>query len=72
MINEIKYKVEINIEDAVNAWSADVRAELERRKYDRWLPDSIVQRNANICFGLELSLAIMNEKLNDFIKKDNE
>ena len=71
-MEEIKWKVEIAIADAVSSWSDEVRAELERRKANELLPENVNKHNARISFGLELSLAIMNQKLYDFIKKDNE
>ena len=55
------------IELALNEWKIEVRAELERRKYDRGEPDNFV--NSYVSIGLELSLAIMNQKLHDFIDK---
>ena len=54
--------------DIIKNWVDEVRAELAQREYRSGQPDCIVQYNANICFGLELSLAIMYEKLNNVTK----
>ena len=68
-MEEIKWKVEIAIADAVSAWSDEVRAEIERRKANDLFLETVNKYNARIRIGLELSLAIMNEKLDQFIEK---